>query len=1238
MALELIAQSERPRSLNRASPNLTSCKYQAYGRVTVAMPTIPSATEDRMFVKEKSAPLEQHSYPVTSQVPLSSLLAGYSSDESEDNEEEELAKSPIRLRAGKGLDSCERTVAQQSPLPAASFDSAVLERLIPSSISTAASFSPGLSRATQRIDPLDTPEIFQSISPEPTHLADAMARYDKHPQGARTIEEQSLRCQATPDIQPPNNTDAIAQGKRPRQASPTPVQTPPLKRPKPNGPFLIDSDSESSDVDNARTAPRVETKTHHRRSQPFPLQDHARTGTDDHGLGQGRGPSTGIGTRITHESITETHERNAPLQKRTLLAPTCSSGSGVKLNLARLKQVIQTNAKKPPVVDHGPVHQKLKADQEVASDPTQKPIRDRPNPKTKVALPVLLSDSTKIIIGNSCEMQTQATNAQRAVERRTMSGEESAINYKASANGRVSVSAHSLQKRNMPGDSTSDSRKKAILSSSNKLMHKTFEEAQRRAHPMSAREKNEDVHDLRTKHPPTTGRPSIDKISGSRESIQTPTLTKEEKLVPDQRKCGGKTQPAIADSGVTEKKTLKVTESRNKSSTGVCKSTQVLKVDPQRSGKTVGNTEQVNTRAPQQAVLTHSISRTRDDEASLLKNVSVKKSTPSHDAAAKVGSKAPIASPRQHEPVSARAKDTLRAPTIPTACNGRSRSDLGLVEDTRESLMPSETTASIHPDARPFNAPTQAVGAKTPQLDLNNTSTQENDTSRPGNADIPNDKANDTQPGYLMHDRENAPQVSALEVVYDAARSSRGVSEVSEEGLDLTPTEIWKLGLQLSQHQGSQVAPDQVSENVPVQPEKRLEHHVTWNSQNIQEGAPIDVLNRKDIDTAKEETNNPKLAGRSDETSHVELPKESNTLVEEKNFHKDDQTSTVGETSLTGCDSGIQPELPKDMNMLREPIPVAPEGIVIPTTEVTAPTEELTTVLPRQVSSQSPTSQATTAVISDSQEPASFFEFTIYRKLYTSTDDLTVVPSCQVLPRAFTSIEEANAAASALIDTTHSHPTLYGIQTQSWHLERDQHDCLTFHTTFLTSANPSSTHHHEIWVQRTLVSRYENRLPEPNTPFINKAVYILRLSKLIQPDVPSRSRSRSRSRSSSSSTTSTSRTPTPTPQPTPPIKSHEPLPPSFSELHTTLNSANRCARNLQIHLSHRKDAGVVSLSQAEKLWQEDDNRKLYEKVHALDPGLPGGKEGCWESVFNGLGGERFELVVGEVRLCGPRNF
>lgn len=283
----------------------------------------------------------------------------------------------------------------------------------------------------------------------------------------------------------------------------------------------------------------------------------------------------------------------------------------------------------------------------------------------------------------------------------------------------------------------------------------------------------------------------------------------------------------------------------------------------------------------------------------------------------------------------------------------------------------------------------------------------------------------------------------------------------------------------------------------------------------------------------------------------------------------------------------------------------------------------------------SESSRHSTAMLATSEETSPLFQYTIWQKFYFNELEEASATPVQIMSRAYTNIDEANKQAKALIEAIRNFTRFYGANIENWYEMRDKHDCISFSGSFTTTNEEKEMEkkYHKIWVEQQLVWRPGARVPNGKTPFINKTIYILRLCKLHFPD-------EDMSSPSPSPSTSPALTPAHRPKPTPireRLSLTSPsilflLPSPLTETYTVLDLANRAARRLQVALSHKRNP----ISEAEKKWQEEDNRKLRDQVHALDPTL-GGVEGCWKSEFNGLGGERYGLVVEECGVGGPRN-
>ena len=244
------------------------------------------------------------------------------------------------------------------------------------------------------------------------------------------------------------------------------------------------------------------------------------------------------------------------------------------------------------------------------------------------------------------------------------------------------------------------------------------------------------------------------------------------------------------------------------------------------------------------------------------------------------------------------------------------------------------------------------------------------------------------------------------------------------------------------------------------------------------------------------------------------------------------------------------------------------------------------------------------------KDAAAYFEYTISQKSWTCEQSEPDIEAIDLMVKPFTSIDEANAQAEKLFQVTLKQYSQWILSESS--SKRDEHGCLMLVGTFSPPDYPSKMSYMKISVQRDFVSKLANQAPQTfcGTPFVSSVVYILRLFKLV--DAPEASDSEDSA--------------------PPPLRVHHSM--VRPEIYTSLEAANRAARNLQIELSHQKTPGKGTTA----TWQEQNIKELNAKITALDA-ITEGEERCWKSSFNGSGkgGDRFELGVEQVGLSGPRN-
>ncbi|KAL6704177.1 hypothetical protein ACN47E_008434 [Coniothyrium glycines] len=240
-----------------------------------------------------------------------------------------------------------------------------------------------------------------------------------------------------------------------------------------------------------------------------------------------------------------------------------------------------------------------------------------------------------------------------------------------------------------------------------------------------------------------------------------------------------------------------------------------------------------------------------------------------------------------------------------------------------------------------------------------------------------------------------------------------------------------------------------------------------------------------------------------------------------------------------------------------------------------------------------------------------YMEYTISQRIWTSSVNEADSEAQELLVNPSLSIDQTNTQAQSLFEASLrllKHSMLLLTQRKS---ERDKIGCMTHTATLSPADNPSDQVYLKIWVQCHYVSKYANKThgSVAHLSFISSTVYILRSFKLLDVNVMS----------DSEGDPSFVRTHYQTTRP---------------EVYTTLAAANRAARNLQIELSHEKNPGKATTA----AWQEQNLKDLNGKLRSLEAARNAG-EACWRSEFNGSGkgGNRYEVIVEQVGICGPRN-
>ncbi|KAF3039275.1 hypothetical protein E8E11_001294 [Didymella keratinophila] len=292
---------------------------------------------------------------------------------------------------------------------------------------------------------------------------------------------------------------------------------------------------------------------------------------------------------------------------------------------------------------------------------------------------------------------------------------------------------------------------------------------------------------------------------------------------------------------------------------------------------------------------------------------------------------------------------------------------------------------------------------------------------------------------------------------------------------------------------------------------------------------------------------------------------------------------------------------------------------------------------------QNPTSSSTADItlpspsISPTAEP--YFEYTIHQSIGSSSSSTTTT---ELSAQPFTALDSANAQTDKLFHNTKEQYELLGVRCRSTTTRVLENGLSVHEAAFTSIENPSRSLTLKLWVERAEVSVYANHTPSltPTTPLIGKTIYALRLWRLVErADSDSDSEAEDDNDDEAQEKGEKER-----------FRIYHPLPHICTEVHTSLESANRAAKRVQIELSHEKTPKSMQAH-----LQLQNLRKLNEKLEDLrketeegddESGGPslfeyeeGRRRGCWKSTFRGVGynGFDFELLVTSVGVSGPRN-
>jgi hypothetical protein len=244
-----------------------------------------------------------------------------------------------------------------------------------------------------------------------------------------------------------------------------------------------------------------------------------------------------------------------------------------------------------------------------------------------------------------------------------------------------------------------------------------------------------------------------------------------------------------------------------------------------------------------------------------------------------------------------------------------------------------------------------------------------------------------------------------------------------------------------------------------------------------------------------------------------------------------------------------------------------------------------------------------------------YFEYSIFNKLWSAGGDESSVDATELTSTPCTNIDEANTHVETLFSNAREqYQEHFSVQFSKCTNRPDAHGCSVFIGTFAPIEYPSKKSCMKFWVERHTVSAEAGRSPKElkQTSFVAKTVYVLRLFRLL----PATTDSDGETEDTTGTAAST--------------RVYHQLP--CTECYTTLDAANRAAKNLQIEMSHKPNP-----TKLDEVFQSTNLAELNQKANDLRQANDE-ESRYWKSEFHGSGlGSEFELFVEKAGLCGPRN-
>jgi hypothetical protein len=385
------------------------------------------------------------------------------------------------------------------------------------------------------------------------------------------------------------------------------------------------------------------------------------------------------------------------------------------------------------------------------------------------------------------------------------------------------------------------------------------------------------------------------------------------------------------------------------------------------------------------------------------------------------------------------------------------------------------------------------------------------------------------------------------------------------------------------------------------------------------------------------------------ESEAIAVQSEQDTVQPDQDIEQPDQNMEQPELSFKQREQNIVVQRPTPQ------VPDIPEaGTVQPEQDIAQPEQDVAQHLhdvavakPQQIIVQ-PEDAITlpTPLLTPTASP--FFEYTLHTSFSTPSHSTTFEHPTHPLT-------SAHATASSEAHFSHQTQLLsaLGMQSTSSRTGTDQHGLTRHEAVFKNPYDPSRSTTLTFSVSRATVGPLANASADTTSfsPVISCEIYALRLWTLLDiapesDDEPDKEDVAAESK----------------------VRVYCPLPPVCTELHTTLDAANRAAKRVQFYLSHAQE--TEKERDIEKQWRAKNLAVLNQKVEDLrkevegDGGGEGGeggrlrlegggregtgkgeavveeggrRRGCWFSRFAGTELEEYELRVEPVGVSGPRN-